>query len=224
MNDYLIRLICVLIGYFFGCIQFSYILGKLEKKIDIRDYGSGNAGYTNALRVMGNRIGFWTLTGDILKAVIALGIIALIWGYDAKWLMLWGGAGVVLGHNHPFYMQFKGGKGVAAMIGIYLITDLRMLLIAGIPALVLLYLTKYMSLASITYMVLLIVTSVVFYLKAPFGLEVIVITAVLCLTTIIRHRGNIQRLIAGTERKMGQKETPSAPQNAEGTTEEISKK
>jgi len=221
MNDYLVRLLCVLIGYVFGCLQFSYILGKIRRKIDIRDYGSGNAGTTNALRVMGNRIGFWTLTGDILKAVAALGIIALIWGYGSKELMLWGGVGVVLGHNHPFYMQFKGGKGVAAMIGIYLITDLRMLIIAGVPALILLYFTKYMSLASITYMVLLIVTSVVFYLKAPFGLEVIAITAALCITTIVRHRGNIKRLIAGTERKIGQKEAPQDTKPSEDASTQI---
>ncbi len=217
MNEYLLRLICVLIGYVFGCVQFSYILGKIERRIDIRDYGSGNAGTTNALRVLGRRIGFFTLAGDILKAVVALLIIALIWGFDQKWLMVWGGAGVVLGHNHPFYMQFKGGKGVAAMIGIYLTMDLRMLIIAGVPALILLYFTKYMSLASITYMVLLIVTSVIFYWNVPFGLEVIAITAILCITTIIRHRGNIKRLINGTERKVGQKEAAKTDASEEST-------
>lgn len=199
------RLLCIGIGYLCGCLQFAYILGKLIKGVDIRQYGSGNAGTTNAIRVLGTKIGIATLVLDILKAVLALVLIALLWGYDQKYLLLWGGVGVVLGHNYPFYMQFRGGKGVAATIGIFLAADIRLLLIAGIPALILLAVTKYMSLASLTYMLLLVITAAVFYIKEPQGIEVLILVACLAVSGFWRHRANIQRLVHGQEVKMGQK-------------------
>lgn len=199
------RILCVLIGYGLGCLQFAYILGHLLKGIDIRKYGSGNSGTTNAIRVLGTKIGITTLVLDIIKAVVALMIIALIWGYDQKQLLLWGGIGAVLGHNYPFYMQFKGGKGVAATIGIFLAADIRLLVLAGVPALIILATTKYMSLASLTYMLLLVVTTVIFYVGTPIGIEVILLVLVLSVSGFWRHRSNIKRLIRGEEVKMGQK-------------------
>lgn len=203
--EVLTRLACVAIGYAFGCIQFAYIFGKARNGIDIRDYGSGNSGTTNAIRVLGFKWGMATLICDVAKAALAVTVAGLIFGFSQKQLMLWSGVGVVIGHNHPFYMQFKGGKGVAAMIGIYLVTDLRMTLIAAVPALILLAVFRYMSLGSITGMAMLIVLSIVFYHGAPHGLEVILLTVVLAGSVIIRHRGNIKRLINGTERKLGEK-------------------
>lgn len=199
------RILCVLIGYGFGCLQFAYILGKILKGVDIRKYGSGNAGTTNAIRVLGTKIGITTLVLDIVKAVAALVVIALLWGYDQKQLLLWGGIGVVLGHNYPFYMQFKGGKGVAATIGIFLATDIRLLVLAGVPALIILATTKYMSLASLSYMLLLVVVSAIFYIGTPIGLEVLALVIALSISGFWRHRGNIKRLIRGEEVKMGQK-------------------
>jgi len=199
------RVLCVLIGYGFGCLQFAYILGRLLKGIDIRKYGSGNSGTTNAIRVLGTKIGITTLVLDIIKAVVALVIIALIWGYDQKQLLLWGGIGVVLGHNYPFYMQFKGGKGVAATIGIFLAADIRLLVLAGVPALILLATTKYMSLASLTYMLLLVVMAAIFYIGTPIGIEVLALVVILSISGFWRHRANIKRLLRGEEVKMGQK-------------------
>ena len=199
------RILCVLIGYGFGCLQFAYILGHLLKGIDIRKYGSGNSGTTNAIRVLGTKIGITTLVLDIIKAVVALVIIALIWGYDQKQLLLWGGIGVVLGHNYPFYMQFKGGKGVAATIGIFLAADIRLLVLAGVPALILLATTKYMSLASLTYMLLLVVMAAIFYIGTPIGIEVLALVVLLSISGFWRHRANIKRLLRGEEVKMGQK-------------------
>lgn len=199
------RILCVLIGYGFGCLQFAYILGKILKGVDIRKYGSGNAGTTNAIRVLGTKIGITTLVLDIVKAVAALVVIALLWGYDQKQLLLWGGIGVVLGHNYPFYMQFKGGKGVAATIGIFLATDIRLLVLAGVPALIILATTKYMSLASLSYMLLLVVVSAIFYIGTPIGLEVMALVIALSISGFWRHRGNIKRLIRGEEVKIGQK-------------------
>ncbi|MBR6684050.1 MAG: glycerol-3-phosphate 1-O-acyltransferase PlsY [Firmicutes bacterium] len=199
------RILCVLIGYGFGCLQFAYILGHLLKGIDIRKYGSGNSGTTNAIRVLGTKIGITTLVLDIIKAVVALVIIALIWGYNQKQLLLWGGIGVVLGHNYPFYMQFKGGKGVAATIGIFLAADIRLLVLAGVPALILLATTKYMSLASLTYMLLLVVMAAIFYIGTPIGIEVFALVVILSISGFWRHRANIKRLLRGEEVKMGQK-------------------
>ena len=167
------RILCIIIGYALGCIQTAYIIGKLYKKIDIRDYGSGNAGATNAMRVLGMRIGVLTLAVDALKAILAVVVTALIFGYDNKYLLLYAGIGVVLGHNYPFYMKFKGGKGVAATLGIVAAVDFRLLLLAGIPALLLLLTLKYMSVASLTFVLLLPIVTAIFYLKGPHGVEMV---------------------------------------------------
>ena len=105
----------------------------------------------------------------------------------------------------PFYMQFKGGKGVAATIGIFLATDIRLLVLAGVPALIILGTTNYMSLASLSYMLLLVVVSAIFYIGTPIGLEVMVLVIALSISGFWRHRGYIKRLIRGEEVKMGQK-------------------
>ena len=108
-------------------------------------------------------------------------------------------------------MQFKGGKGVAAMMGIYMATDIRLWFLAGAPGVLMVLLTKYVSLGSITYAVLLIVDAIFLYRSAESGMEFILLTCFLSIMTIIRHRGNIKRLLTGTERKLGQKE--SSPEN-----------
>ena len=199
------RILCIIIGYVLGCIQTAYIIGKLYKKIDIRDYGSGNAGATNAMRVLGMRIGVLTLAVDALKAILAVVVTALIFGYDNKYLLLYAGIGVVLGHNYPFYMKFKGGKGVAATLGIVAAVDFRLLLLAGIPALILLLTLKYMSVASLTFVLLLPIVAAIFYLKEPHGVEVTLLTLFFTVSAFWRHRGNLVRLVRGTEVKMGQK-------------------
>ena len=205
MGLFIERACCILIGYAFGCLQFAYILGKLVKGIDIRDFGSGNAGTTNVIRVMGKRWGYLTLFLDVLKAVAAVLIVAAIYGYSEKYLLWWTGIGVILGHNYPFYMQFRGGKGVAATIGIILAADPRILAFCVIPSALILYLSKYMSLASLTYMVLLVTFSVIFYYDQPHGIEVILLSLMMAISGFYRHRANIQRLLDGKESKFGQK-------------------
>ena len=199
------RACCLLIGYAFGCLQFAYIIGKLVKGIDIRDFGSGNAGTTNVIRVMGKRWGYLTLFLDVVKAVAAVLIAASIYGYSEKYLLWWTGIGVILGHNYPFYMQFRGGKGVAATIGILLAADPRIVAFCVIPSALILYLSKYMSLASLTYMVLLLTFTCIFYYDQPHGVEVILLSLVMAVSGFYRHRANIQRLLEDRESKMGQK-------------------
>ena len=117
----LYRIICILIGYACGLFQTSYIYGKI-KHIDIRDYGSGNAGTTNALRTLGKKAGAVTFIGDIMKPVIAMFICYLLFRNSAqdyiKALCLYAGAGAVLGHVFPVYLGFRGGKGIATLGGV----------------------------------------------------------------------------------------------------------
>ena len=110
------RLICLVLGYFIGCIQSAYIVGKIWHK-DIRKYGSGNLGSTNALRVLGKKAAAITFTCDILKAVLAFVIAYHIFGRSIV-AGVYASAGAVLGHDFPFYLSFKGGKGIAATIGL----------------------------------------------------------------------------------------------------------
>ena len=115
------RIICLAIGYVCGLLQSGYLVGKLHH-IDIRKSGSGNAGSTNALRVMGWRAGLMTFAGDVLKCFAAVLIVrGLYHGSNClALLMMYAGAGVTLGHNFPFYMKFKGGKGIAVSFGVLL--------------------------------------------------------------------------------------------------------
>ncbi len=207
------RLLCVLIGYACGSVQNAWIIGKVGYKLDIRDYGSGNAGATNVMRVLGTRIGILTLALDVLKGIIAVIIPSLLYGYGAKHLLLWTGIGVVLGHNYPFYLGFRGGKGVAATLGVFAAADFRILFFAGVPALVLLYFTRYMSLASLTYMTLMPIVTAILYIGKPHGVEILLLTLVFTISAFWRHRSNIVRLFKGQEHKIGQKDPAGSPKD-----------
>ena len=116
----MVRIACLLIGYVFGLFQTAYFYGKAHG-IDIRQHGSGNAGTTNTLRVLGTKAGLIVFAGDCLKCIAAVALVRLIFGstyHDIIYLLcLYTGAGAILGHNYPFYLNFKGGKGIAATAG-----------------------------------------------------------------------------------------------------------
>lgn len=109
------RIICIVIGYVFGLFQTAFIYGKLHG-IDIREHGSGNAGTTNTLRVLGTKAGLIVLAGDIIKCILAIVLCGLIFDKshpnEIYLLKLYAAAGAILGHNFPFYLQFKGGRGL----------------------------------------------------------------------------------------------------------------
>ena len=119
----MVRVICLLIGYVFGLFQTAYIYGRLHG-IDIRNYGSGNAGTTNTLRVFGTKAGLLVLVGDIMKCILAVVVTGVIFGSshtDMIYLLkMYTAAGAIIGHNFPFYLKFKGGKGIAATAGLIL--------------------------------------------------------------------------------------------------------
>ena len=220
------RLICLLIGYAFGCIQSAYITGKLVRGIDIRDHGSKNSGFTNANRVMGFKIGVWIFIADVAKAVLAFWLASRMFG-GGNWFInvvyldprslaipanvngllpgVWAGLGVVLGHNFPIFLKFRGGKGIACTIGILLMLDWRAAVIIFCIAFLLVLVTRYISLASLTITLLMPISMAVF----GHGWEVVAATAVLGALAWYMHRENIRRLVSGTENKFSFKKSSS---------------
>jgi len=192
--------IVILISYFIGNFSTSYILGKSLKSIDIRNYGSGNAGATNVLRVLGAKIALITFLADALKGVLAVYIGGKILGYDGELLSA---IFVILGHNWPVLLKFKGGKGVATTIGVMLTISPILSLIIIIIGIIILLITKYVSLSSILGMILLPILGIV--VNKEFEPKFFGFTLFISIMAIYRHRNNIVRLISGNESKVGQK-------------------
>ncbi|WIV10780.1 glycerol-3-phosphate 1-O-acyltransferase PlsY [Proteiniborus sp. MB09-C3] len=190
----------IFIGYGVGNFATSYILGELFKKTDIRKHGSGNAGATNALRVFGVKLAAATFVIDALKGVLAVIIGRLILG-DVGGLI--GGISVVVGHNWPILLKFKGGKGIASTIGVVTTINYQIALICIIVGLVIVIKTRYVSLGSITAISLLPILIVV--MVRPFDLYFFIFSLLLVAMAIFRHRSNIKRLINGNESKLGKK-------------------
>ena len=214
----MIRVVCLLIGYMFGLIQTSYILGRI-KGIDIREYGSGNAGTTNTLRVLGKKAGLIVFLVDLFKTIIPVALTGIIiantslndkYGDMIYLLKLYTGLGAVLGHNFPFYLKFKGGKGIAASGGMilgyhWIFVPIDFVIFFGTFAL-----THYVSLASILLLFGFFVQMVI---MAVFGwsffagvttavtVEICILTFIISFMAIFRHRANIKRLLDGCERK-----------------------
>lgn len=210
------RVICLVTGYLFGLFQTGYIYGKLHH-FDIRKHGSGNAGTTNALRTMGVKAGAITLIGDCFKCVFAVLFVRAIFASKADMLPLlsmYAAFGAVLGHNYPFYMNFKGGKGIAVTAGIIIITDLRLTAVCLMAFILIVGLTRYVSLGSLVVSVLFLIGLVIkgqmglFYVSHAYLMEMYVIGVLFVISAFVRHKANIGRLLNGTENKIsfGKKE------------------
>ncbi len=207
----LLRLLCLLIGYGFGCIQWAYLIGR-KKGIDIRNYGSGNSGTTNAMRVMGEKTGLIVFFLDLGKGLACLLLIGALLGRshaDAVYLLkMWAFAGVVLGHDYPFYMNFRGGKGVAVMAGFAFGYHIAILPFAAAAFFIPFLTTHFVSLGSLcVYAVSCIAVIVqghlgVYHMASPaMTAETDVIMILLTIMAFWRHRSNIRRLRDGNERK-----------------------
>ena len=205
------RIICLIIGYCFGMIQTSYLYGR-TKGIDIREQGSGNAGTTNAMRTFGKKVGLITAFCDIAKCIVAVLIVRLIYGAGHSDIMpllcIYTSAGVILGHNFPFYLQFRGGKGIAATAGMIIaFGDWRLILLGVICFFGFFVPTCYVSLGSLALSAEFLIGSVILGQMGAFGMsqelliEMYIIIALLTLMAYVKHRGNISRLLHGTERK-----------------------
>ncbi|MEY8337339.1 glycerol-3-phosphate 1-O-acyltransferase PlsY [Lachnospiraceae bacterium 62-35] len=207
------RIFCLVLGYLFGLFQTGYIYGKI-KHIDLRKYGSGNSGTTNALRVLGWKAGLVVFIGDFMKTIIPCIIVRFLPGSrdDMVYLLiLYTAFGVILGHNFPFYMGFKGGKGIAATAGLLVAFDWRITLICLVIFVVTVGITRYVSLGSILVVSAFLIGTIYWGKKGDFGLapeylyEFYGIAAVITAMAVWRHRANIGRLLHGTENKLGAK-------------------
>lgn len=207
------RLLCIVIGYVFGMIQTGYFYGKM-RKIDIREHGSGNAGTTNTLRTLGWKAGAITFLGDCLKCVAAVVIARAIFsGSEIPGILLglYAGLGAVLGHNYPFYLKFKGGKGIACMAGVIITLHPVFVAISLVVFASVVLITRYVSVGSLVLMIAFVAQVVVCGQMGGFGLsgmnlyEFYGISIFLAVLAFIRHRKNIVRLLQGTENKFGVK-------------------
>lgn len=207
----MIRIICLLIGYVCGLFQTAYIYGKMNG-IDIRTVGSGNAGTTNALRVLGKKAGLIVFLGDVAKTVVAVLIVRLLFGEayadSVYMLVLYTAAGVILGHNYPFYLGFKGGKGIAATAGMIAALGPWFILVEGLTFLITFLTTHYVSLGSLLVYLALVIQLIYcgqtgFFegMTQPALYEMYAVTLFLMAMAYWRHRSNIQKLVKGTERK-----------------------
>ena len=198
-----LKIICILVfSYLIGSISSSIIISKIMTGEDIRKHGSGNAGATNALRVLGKKGGILTLLGDILKTVIAILISKVILKEDTSLAVYLSGVGAVLGHNYPVWFGFKGGKGIAVSITAILFADFKIGLIVLIVSLLIMATTKYVSLGSVMGAVLCIFLSLILRWGDVYYILFTVIVGVLA---IYRHKANIVRLLKGEENKLGSK-------------------
>jgi len=202
----MIYLIVGIVAYLIGSINFSIIISKKVAGFDVREKGSGNAGTTNVLRTVGKKAAALTLLCDILKGVVAVLIAFIIFKiadqYNGALLVQIAAIAVVVGHTFPIFFGFKGGKGIATSLGILLIVNWKIGLICLIFALLIMAITRMVSLGSLGAAILFPVLTIFVtdsYLVSGFYLIFGIIVALL---VIYNHRKNIKRLLEGNENKL----------------------
>ncbi len=206
-------IVVAVIAYLIGSISFSVIFTKKFAGFDVRDKGSGNAGTTNVLRTAGKGLAAFTLLCDVLKGVGAV-LVALLVGEMIKGepqiratLVELAGIFVILGHTYPIFFKFKGGKGIATALGVLLVTNWEIALICLVYALILMALSRMVSLGSIATSILfpiLCIFSKVNYIVAgeEAHFSYVIFAIILAVIVIFNHRENIKRLADGTENKI----------------------
>lgn len=208
------RIASLLIGYLFGIFQTAYFYGKMNG-IDIREHGSGNAGTTNALRVLGKKAGAIVFAGDFLKCFLVVHLVKLIFNNMAADILplvgLYAATGCILGHNFPIQLGFRGGKGIACTAGLLAAFDIRIGVIALVTFLAIVIITRYVSLGSMVIVTEFALFIIIFgqlglyhMAQAPL-IEMYVLAAFLAGMAIYRHRANIVRLLNGTENRIFEK-------------------
>lgn len=204
-------IIIAVIAYLIGSINFSIILSKRMAGFDIREKGSGNAGTTNMLRAVGKKAAVITLICDILKGVVSI-LIAVLAGkivknLDNALLVQLAGIFVIIGHTFPVFFKFKGGKGIATALGVLLMINWQIGLICLIFALVLMALTKMVSVGSIVAAILFPI--LVAFIDQNYIVQTsnsnwsyLVFSIIVALLVIFNHRANVQRILNGTENRL----------------------
>lgn len=201
-------IITAIIAYAIGSINFSILISKKMAGFDIRIKGSGNAGTTNMLRSVGKKAAAVTLVCDILKGVVSV-LIAycigkIIKDVDGALIVQIAGIAVVIGHTFPIFFQFKGGKGVATALGVILITNWQVGLLCLVFAIIVIAITRMVSVGSITAAILYPVCTI-FGVQSMYYIvdgNYIVFSILLAILVIFNHRTNIKRILEGKENKL----------------------
>jgi acyl-phosphate glycerol 3-phosphate acyltransferase len=196
----LYTIIAIVISYLLGSVSFSIVIAKAVKGIDIRQHGSGNAGATNTLRVLGKGPSIAVLALDIGKGILAVWLGRWL-GDGNDWAPVLAGLAAIVGHNWPVWFRFKGGKGIATTIGVMASIAFLPALIAGIIAILSIVFTRFVSLGSLLFVCLTPVFVVILDRPAP----LLWASLIICAFAIVRHRSNIVKLVKGTENKLGAK-------------------
>ena len=191
------------LAYILGSIPTSYLMGKFIKKIDIRDFGSGNVGATNALRVLGTKIGIITLIIDIGKGILAVFMGKIIVAEPSNIVLIAFGLFAILGHIFTIFLKFKGGKGVATSAGVFIALSPLAVGIALIVFVLTVWISKYVSLGSILAALVLFLVELYWNITHSFeNIELLIFIFVIAAFIIIRHKSNIKRILAGNENKL----------------------
>lgn len=205
----------VLAAYLLGALPTGYLLGRISKGVDVRSYGSGSTGATNVMRVLGKTAAALVFVGDFGKGFVALWApAALGLGPMAQSLA---GLAVLVGHNWPVFLGFKGGRGVSSGIGGLFVVFPLVAAVVMTLALTLMAITRYVSLGSVVGTAIAIPLAVAVVLVTGAPAEYLVYVVPGCMLIVGRHHGNIQRLLAGTEAKLGQS-VALKPQPSHGAT------
>lgn len=205
-------IIVAIIAYLIGSVNFSIIISKKIAGFDVREKGSGNAGTTNMLRSVGKKAALITLVCDILKGVVSIGIAIIIGNIaknlDKELLLQIAGIAVIIGHTFPVFFGFKGGKGVATSLGVLLMSNWQIGLICLVFAIVLMVLTRMVSLGSCGAAILFPVLTLFInehytvLTEGKNGNVYFIYSVILTIIVLYNHRENIQRILNGTENKL----------------------
>lgn len=201
MENNITKIILLLVSYLIGSISPSFLIAKYIYGFDIRTKGSKNPGSTNTLRTMGKGPALITFVIDVLKGTLAAYLGYKFVGMDFAPLT---GLMSILGHSYPFYLNFKGGKGVATSMGMAIIVAPELLLVCGITGILVIIFTKMVSLGSISGFVLLLIICI--YKLITYGSSIkYIVFSIMAVVGIYRHRTNISRILKGNENKIGVK-------------------
>jgi len=186
--------------YLLGSVPFGYIVGKLFKKVDIREFGSGNIGTTNAFRILGPPLASLVLIGDVGKGIFSVYLVKYL-NMDCSLISAIAGLAVICGHDWSLFLGFKGGKGIATTFGVVFALNPIISVLAVTVWGIVLITSKYASLSSICALISIFIFAIIF--KQPY--EYILFSAIIMILGIFKHKENIKRLKSGKERKIGEK-------------------
>lgn len=198
----LMWILYLLIGYLLGSIPFALVIGLVFYKTDVRKHGSGNLGGSNTGRVLGKKAGIAVIVCDVLKVVLAVGIVACM----SREASIWAGVLAAIGHCYPIFANFKGGKAVATMFGfllsisIFTFQNAWYFIIPFLCFFILLYLSKIVSLSSMS--AALVSAIQISLLQWNHSIAIVIASWILCILVVYRHRSNIAKIKNGTENKI----------------------